>query len=236
MFQILIADDDPVYVYLIRRVMKAKDACEVHRVADGMEAMQFLHKEGPFHDAPRPDLVLMDLKMPRLTGAEALSAIKNDPLLRAIPVVVLSAGAPSEQVRELYERGAACFVEKTGDVDRLAEFVRALDTLWITGLAKGLDQDNEQSNPGFELVPSSKCQEQARWLGELLAAVRELSGLHDQQIRAILQADPEYTRFDLLIHMATERKHQAKYAYIRHVESHGCRDQHGIAESGRSKR
>jgi len=237
MFQILIADDDPTYVYLIRRMMKqAREACEVHRVADGVEAMQFLHKEGPFHDAPRPDLILMDLKMPRLSGAEALSAIKNDPLLRAIPVVVLSAGAPSAQVRELYERGAACFVEKTGDVDRLAEFVRVLETLWITGLSKGREQDNEQSIPVLELEARSRCQEQARWVVELLAAVQELSGLHDQQIRAILQSDPEYARFDVLIHMATERKHQAKYAYIRHVESHGCRDQHGIAESGRSKR
>lgn len=237
MFQILLADDDAVYVYLIRRMMKqAKGACEVHRVADGVDAMRFLHREGPFREAPRPDLILMDLTMPRLSGAEALNAIKSDPSLRAIPVVVLSADAPTALVQDLYARGAASFMEKTGDADRLADFVRAIDTLWLTGLVKRQEEDHSRAIPVLELEDNGRCQEQARWVVELLAAVQELNGLHDQQIRAILQADPEYARFDLLIHMATERKHQAKYAYISHVESHGCRDSYGIAENSRSKR
>ncbi len=100
MFRILAADDDPVAVNLLRDLMKNLHCRnELHVVRDGAEALDFLQGKGPYADAPHPNLVLLDMDMPRLNGLETLTAIKNDPELCLIPVIMLSASDAPDDVR-----------------------------------------------------------------------------------------------------------------------------------------
>src|SRR5580658_9746429 len=103
MFRILAADDDPVAVNLLRELMKNLHCRnELHIVGDGAEALDFLQRRGAYADAPCPNLVLLDMNMPRLSGFETLCAIKNDPDLCLIPVIMLSASSAPDDVKKSY--------------------------------------------------------------------------------------------------------------------------------------
>jgi two-component system, chemotaxis family, response regulator Rcp1 len=248
-FHILITDDDPAFVHVLRRMLKnLSRSCELHWAKDGLDALDFLHRRNSHREAPTPHIILMDVDMPRMNGLRALRAIRNDAALSAIPVIVLSGAALPAVVRASYLDHANAFVRKTVDLDRLGELLRAIEAFWMRSavlpppdaLAKG---DNgisiASSCPEVEgcamqasnLSASAHCAEHHRLMTGLGAAVKELLALHEQQFQAIVQGDAECNRFDLLIHMANEKKQEAKYAYLRHVESHGCSNIHAAANA-----
>lgn len=104
----------------------------VHWVEDGEEAMAFLHHEGRHSVAPRPDLILLDLHMPRLGGLEVLARIKDDPLLRRIPVIIMTSSENEKDVLTAYDRHANCYVTKPIDVDKFLEAVRSIEDFWLS--------------------------------------------------------------------------------------------------------
>ena len=100
---ILLVEDNEGDAHLTREALKrAKVSNRVHTTSDGVEAMQFLRREGPFADAPRPDLVLLDLNLPNMDGREVLEAIKADPALRTIPIVVVTSSAAEQDILRSY--------------------------------------------------------------------------------------------------------------------------------------
>jgi CheY-like chemotaxis protein len=254
-FHILVVDDDRAGAQLMRRVMKNLRArYELHFVWDGVEALDFLHRRGAHSEAPRPNLVLLDINMPRLGGLETLSAIKSDPELYVIPVIMLSTSNSSDDVQECYKARANCFVQKPIDLERSMKLLQAIETFWIDfallppiekpGRTSRSPMGTNSQDHGLQTGPSiaaesaearsqamsaitshateTTCEEHDRLLEEFGLAVRELLTLHQQQFLAIAEADSECSRFDLLIHMANENKQLTKYAYLRHVEAHGC--------------
>ena len=121
-------EDDPGDVLLIREAFADNRLRNrLHAVGDGVEALRFLRREGPFTAAPRPGLILLDLNLPRKDGREVLAELKGDDALRRIPVVVLSTSRLEEDVVRSYELCANAYVPKPVDFDRFTEVVRRID-------------------------------------------------------------------------------------------------------------
>jgi CheY-like chemotaxis protein len=130
---ILIAEDDPDDQLLAREALdESRIANTVYFVDDGQELMDFLRQAGVYCDAPRPDLILLDLNMPRKDGREALAEIKADPLLRSIPVVILTTTKANEEVLHAYNLGANSFVVKPVSFEGLVNAVRVLTQYWFS--------------------------------------------------------------------------------------------------------
>lgn len=110
---------------------EAKVANKLWLVRDGVDAMAFLRREGEFSDAPRPDLILLDLNMPRMDGREVLKNIKSDPQLRRIPVIVLTTSRAEQDILESYDLHANCYVSKPIDFDEFLGAVRQIDRFWL---------------------------------------------------------------------------------------------------------
>ncbi len=131
--EILLVEDNPGDVRLTREALK--DANMVNRlsvVKDGVEALAFLRNEGNYADAPRPDLMLLDLNLPRMDGREVLAELKNDPDLRRIPVVVLTTSEAEADVLKAYDLHANCYVTKPVDLDDFLSVARVIDNFWLT--------------------------------------------------------------------------------------------------------
>lgn len=132
---ILMAEDDEDDRVLTREAMReARLLNDLRFVGDGVELLQYLRREGAYADprsAPRPDLVLLDLNMPRMDGKTALAEIKSDPALRRLPVVVLTTSDDREDILGVYDRGAASFITKPVTFSSLIHLVRTLDTYWV---------------------------------------------------------------------------------------------------------
>ena len=129
---VLLVEDDPGDVFLVREAFAYnKLHNELHVVSDGVEAIDFLHRRNRHVDAPRPDLVLLDLNLPRKNGHEVLKEIKADASLRAIPVVVLAASEAEEDVLRSYQMGANAFVTKPVDFAGFIEVVRLIDNFFV---------------------------------------------------------------------------------------------------------
>lgn len=129
---ILLVEDDPADVRLCRLALeKSKVRNNLRVVEDGVEAIQFLRQEPPFEDAPRPDVVLLDLNLPKKDGREVLGEIKADPDLRRLPVVVLTNSADEEDVLCAYDLQANCYITKPVDFDQFAEIVKAIHHFWF---------------------------------------------------------------------------------------------------------
>ena len=132
---ILMADDDPDDRLLARMALERQGMHGVLRtVDDGEELMDYLHRRGAYADpasSPRPHLVLLDLNMPRMDGREALQALKSDPSLRQIPVVVLTTSRSDEEVFRSYDLGANSFVTKPVTFDELVAVLQRLDLYWL---------------------------------------------------------------------------------------------------------
>ena len=130
---ILLVEDDPGDVLMTREAFehhKIRNA--LHVVSDGVEALEFLNREGCFGEAPRPGLILLDLNLPRKDGRELLGEIKRDPGLRTIPVVVLTTSEAEEDILRSYELHANAYVAKPVDFEKFVEVVRKIDEFWVT--------------------------------------------------------------------------------------------------------
>ncbi|HEY3830494.1 MAG TPA: response regulator [Solirubrobacteraceae bacterium] len=133
---ILLVEDDPGDVLLIREALaEHKVANALSVVSDGVEAMEFLRREGEHAGAERPGLVLLDLNLPRKSGAEVLAEVKGDPGLSTIPVVVLTTSEAEEDVLRSYQQHANAYVTKPVDFERFKQIVRQIDEFFI-GIVK----------------------------------------------------------------------------------------------------
>src|SRR5205823_9675998 len=130
--EILLVEDSPSDVDLTR---EALDDTKVHNnlsvVGDGVEALAFLRREGQYASAPHPDLILLDLNLPKKGGREVLAEIKSDPVLRRIPVVVLTTSEAEQDIVESYNLHANCYVKKPVDLDAFIQVVRSIDNFWL---------------------------------------------------------------------------------------------------------
>jgi CheY-like chemotaxis protein len=131
--EVLLVEDDPGDVLMTREAFaQFKVRNQLHVVNNGVDAMAFLHREGEYADAPSPDLVLLDLNLPRMDGREVLAAIKDDPDLRRIPVVVLTTSDAEEDVVRSYSLHANAYVTKPVDFERFIEVVRRIDDFFVS--------------------------------------------------------------------------------------------------------
>jgi two-component system response regulator len=130
---ILLVEDSPTDVLLAQEALEtAKVLNHLHVVIDGVEAMQYLRREPPYENATRPDLVLLDLNLPRKDGREVLAEIKDDPHLKTIPVVVLTTSKAEEDILRAYGLHANCYVTKPVDFDQFTQVVKAIENFWFT--------------------------------------------------------------------------------------------------------
>jgi len=130
--EILLVEDSEGDARLVQEGMRdAKMSNRLHIVEDGVEAMEFLRREGRFGTAPRPDLVLLDLNLPRMDGRQVLAEMKSDSGLRSIPVVVLTTSDAEQDVLRAYELNANCYVTKPVDFDKFMYVVRQLEEFWV---------------------------------------------------------------------------------------------------------
>ncbi len=131
---IVLADDDPDDRALVREALEeAGLPVDLRTVGDGPELLQYLRREGRYvnEEAPRPDLVLLDLNMPRMTGHEVLDAMRGDARLRAIPVIVLTTSSREDDVVRSYEAGGNSYITKPASFPGLVDVMRALDRYWF---------------------------------------------------------------------------------------------------------
>jgi CheY-like chemotaxis protein len=130
--EILLVEDDPGDVLLTREAFAAKIENTLHVVSDGVEAIAFLRKEGRYAGTPVPDLILLDLNLPRMDGREVLATIKADDVLRLIPVVVLTTSDAEEDVVSSYSLHANAYVSKPVDFERFIDVIREIDEFFIS--------------------------------------------------------------------------------------------------------
>ncbi|WP_411799850.1 response regulator [Halonotius sp. F2-221B] len=130
--EILLAEDNPGDVVLTRKALEqGKLANNLHVTTDGVDALEFLRQDGEYEDAPRPDLILLDLNMPRKDGQEVLEELRADDELRRIPVVVLTSSESEEDIVRSYELNANAYLTKPVDFDGFVEIVNRLENFWF---------------------------------------------------------------------------------------------------------
>ena len=130
---ILLVDDNPADVELTLEVLNdIRMANRIFVAGDGIEGLAFLRREPPHANAPRPDLILLNLNMPRMDGRELLEHIKNDETLRRIPVVVLSTSQTEADILKTYDLHANCFITKPVDIEQFVAIARSIETFWLT--------------------------------------------------------------------------------------------------------
>jgi len=131
--EILFVEDNPGDVRLTKEALRAAKMRVNVRVAwDGEEAIEYLRKEGQYADALRPDLILLDLNLPKKSGREVLAEIKADRDLRSIPVVVLTSSKAEEDIAKTYNLHANCYVTKPADLDQFIRVVQSIESFWLT--------------------------------------------------------------------------------------------------------
>jgi two-component system, chemotaxis family, response regulator Rcp1 len=130
--QILIVEDNPADARLVREVMRdSKILNEIHWVPDGVEALAFLRRQGKYAEAPRPNIVFLDLNMPKKDGREVLREVKADAGLRSIPVVVMTSSQTEEDIARAYDHHANCYVRKPVDFQQFHQVVKTLENFWF---------------------------------------------------------------------------------------------------------
>ncbi len=130
---ILLVEDNPGDADLVREALRDNKVCnELHVMPDGVEALAFLRRQGRHARAPRPDLILLDLNLPRKDGREVLQEIKADHDLKRIPVVVLTTSKQEQDILSAYNLNANCYVTKPMDLDQFLHVVRSIDTFWFS--------------------------------------------------------------------------------------------------------
>jgi CheY-like chemotaxis protein len=131
--EILLVEDNPGDVRLTQEALKeGKVYNNLHWAKDGVEALEFLKQQGKHAKAPRPDIILLDLNLPKKDGREVLAMIKKDSDLKHIPVVVLTTSEAEEDVLKSYELHANCYVTKPVDLEKFIHVVQSIDRFWLT--------------------------------------------------------------------------------------------------------
>lgn len=133
--EILLVEDSPSDANLtIREFSKAKIANNLHWVEDGETAMEYLRNQGEFTDAPRPDLILLDLNLPGMDGREVLEEVKSDTDLKRIPVVILTTSNDEQDVLRSYNLNANCYVTKPIDIEQFINVVQLIKEFWLAAV------------------------------------------------------------------------------------------------------
>ena len=131
--EILLVEDNPADVRLTQKELeRSKISNNLVVLGDGEQALAFLRREGEHADARRPDLILLDLNLPRKDGREVLADVKADPYLRRIPVLVLTTSAGEEDVIRAYDLQAACYITKPVDLEQFVNVIRSIENFWMT--------------------------------------------------------------------------------------------------------
>jgi len=131
--QVLLVEDSPGDVRLTQEAFRDTNmSVHVHVAADGVEAMAFLRKEGAYVDARRPDLILLDLNLPKMDGREVLANIKKDESLKTIPTVILTTSAAEGDIVKSYQLQANCFLSKPVQLDAFLGLVKSINDFWLT--------------------------------------------------------------------------------------------------------
>jgi two-component system, chemotaxis family, response regulator Rcp1 len=129
---LLVEDSEPDVRLTMEALREAKVKNRLWVVEDGVEAMDFLRRQGRYADSPRPDLILLDLNLPRKDGRQVLKEIKDDALLRCIPVVILTTSKSEEDVLRAYNLHANCYITKPVDFNRFMDVVKSIENFWLT--------------------------------------------------------------------------------------------------------
>jgi chemotaxis family two-component system response regulator Rcp1 len=130
---ILLIEDSPGDVRLTQEALRgADDALRLHVAADGAEAISFLRREGVHCEAPRPDLILLDLNMPRMDGRQVLSVIKQEDELKTIPTVILTTSEAEADIAAVYQLRANCYLTKPVEFDAFESLVKSISAFWLT--------------------------------------------------------------------------------------------------------
>jgi two-component system, chemotaxis family, response regulator Rcp1 len=130
---ILLVEDNPGDVRLTEEALKeGKIWVNLKVASDGMDALQYLRKEKKYANAPRPDIILLDLNLPRMDGRELLALIKADLSLKSIPVVVLTTSKAEEDILRSYELHANCYITKPVDLEQFIQVIRSMEDFWFT--------------------------------------------------------------------------------------------------------
>jgi len=131
--EVLLVEDNPGDVRLIREALRsAKRPLNLTVAGDGVEALALLHRQGRYERAARPDLILLDLNLPRKAGGEVLVEIKTDDSLRSIPVVILTTSRTTRDIVQSYHMYVNCYITKPVDLDQFMAVVRAIESFWLT--------------------------------------------------------------------------------------------------------
>ncbi len=130
--EILLVEDSPSDADLtVEALSDGKVLNNLHWVEDGVEAIAFLRRQGKYSDAPRPDLILLDLNLPKKDGREVLAQIKADPTLKLIPVIVLTTSAAERDILKTYELNANCYVTKPIDLEQFISVIKVIELFWL---------------------------------------------------------------------------------------------------------
>jgi chemotaxis family two-component system response regulator Rcp1 len=130
---ILLVEDNPGDARLALESLKeSKIRNTIHWVQDGLEAMKFMHRQGNYENAPRPDLILLDLNMPKMDGREVLAEIKSDDDLKRIPVVIFTISKAEEDILKTYDLHANCYITKPLDLNRFLKVIQSIEDYWLT--------------------------------------------------------------------------------------------------------
>ena len=131
--QILLVEDSPTDAFLTQEAFdRSKVLNKMHVVGNGADAIAFLRRQGPYAQSPRPDLILLDLNLPRKNGREVLQEIKSDDDLKTIPVVILTASKEEEDIVRSYKLHANCYITKPVEFQRLSEVVQSIREFWFS--------------------------------------------------------------------------------------------------------
>jgi chemotaxis family two-component system response regulator Rcp1 len=128
---LLVEDNEDDIELTLEALEDSKVRMEIHTVSDGKSAMAFLRREGAYANKPRPDLILLDLNLPLMDGREVLKAIRNDPNLTEIPVVVLTTSENEEDILKAYKLHANCYITKPVDFAQFTEIIKKIEGFWL---------------------------------------------------------------------------------------------------------
>jgi two-component system, chemotaxis family, response regulator Rcp1 len=131
--EILLVEDSPSDTALTIEALKAgKIINKLYTVEDGVEAMAFLRQQGAYKNAPKPDLIMLDLNLPKMDGRQVLKELKNDPILKTIPIIVLTTSRAEEDILRSYELHANCYISKPVDFKQFITVVKSIENFWLS--------------------------------------------------------------------------------------------------------